>query len=171
MEKPIRDPAAFDFAEFQALLRIDRHNLDEEVERQPALYYKVAAEEARMRSRFDASKNALEMIMADLDGEIRSKALKKDEKITEAVVRAKVSQDKRCVKASEEQLKQKRRLDLLTALKDSFRQRSYMLRDLVELYTSGYYTDAAIRGHSDRAKEKHAEKNQERMTQRRREHL
>ena len=171
MEKPTRDPAAFDFAEFQALLRIDRHNLDEEVERQPALYYKVAAEEARMRSRFDASKNALEMIMANLDGEIRSKALKKDEKITEAVVRAKVSQDKRCVQASEEQLKQKRRLDLLTALKDSFRQRSYMLRDLVELYTSGYYTDAAIRGHSDRAKEKHAEKNQERMTQRRREHL
>ena len=171
MEKPTRDPAAFDFAEFQALLRIDRHNLDEEVERQPALYYKVAAEEARMRSRFDASKSALEMIMADLDGEIRSKALKKAEKITEATVRAKVSQDKRCVQASEEQLKQKRRLDLLTALKDSFRQRSYMLRDLVELYTSGYYTDAAIRGHSDRAKEKHAEKNQERMTQRRREHL
>lgn len=171
MKTQTKDPAAFDFAEFQTLLRIDRHNLDEEVERQPELYYKIAAEEARVRSRFDASKNALELVTANIDGEIRSKALKNDEKITEAVVRAKISQDKRCVQATEDQLKLKRRLDLLTALKDSFRQRSYMLRDLVELYTSGYYTDATIRGHSDRAKEKHAEKNQERMSQRRREHL
>ena len=160
-----------DIEELEGLLKIDRADLDSEVERQPTLYYKVAAEAARLRSEVDAAKDRLDRTSAELDLLIRENALRDDEKITEGGVRSRVTTDKAYQAAITAFSKVKQQLDQTGALQEAFRQRSYMLRDLVELYISGYFTDAVIKGHANRARDNHALKNQEKMSERRRERL
>ncbi|HEV7234995.1 MAG TPA: hypothetical protein VGN15_02370, partial [Ktedonobacteraceae bacterium] len=48
-------------------------------------------------------------------------------------------------KAFTQWLVAKTKADKLLALKDAFQQRSYMLRDLVTLYSANYFEDASLK--------------------------
>ena len=158
-------------AEFEALLKIDKNDLDTEVERQATLYYSVGSEAARLRSVVDTAKDALDRVTASLDVEIREEALREGDKVTEGSIRSRVALDSTYQAATTKYLTAKGQLDQATALQEAFRQRTYMLRDLVELYVSGYFTDASVKGSVKQVREDHAVKNQEKMSERRRERL
>ena len=173
-KKQVQDPEPKDrlnVAEFRSLLKIDRHDLDEEIQQQPTLYYQVAAEEVRVRSLLDKAESDLEYMAAALDSHIREEAENADESITESGVKSKIRQHKEYRSASALVIVLKERVGNLGVLKDSFRSRSYMLRDLVELYVAGYYTDAAVKGSSDRHKGGKAERIRERLSEKRKERV
>lgn len=161
-----------DIEEFRGFLKIDRDNLDEEIEQQASLYYTVASEAARVQSRADKIENQLKRVSAGIDADVRKKADKKGEKLTENMVKARVSQHDDHKTLSKDLLKEKRRFDQLSALSEAFKQRSWMLRELVNLYVSGYFADSAVRGPREDAKGRRAERNLKKMAEKRnRKHL
>lgn len=124
------------------LLEIDKHNLDEEIIRQPVLFQEVADACAEAESERDFMKHELGVIDAKIDGEVRAEL---QTKATEGMVKSRIQADKRHVAAFTDWLEAKKRSDKLEGLKESLKQRSYALRGLVALYTSSYYEEAAQR--------------------------
>ena len=156
-----------DISEFEAALQIDRHNLDTEIERQPNLYYEVASEAARAISRRDQIDKNLKYVEAELDGKIRRKFDKNNKSFTEAMVKATILKHDDHKEATKKLIIARRNAEIVGALRDAFRQRSYMLRDLVELHISGYYTSASIGGSSSIIKDSKAERIKQYMADKR----
>lgn len=133
-------------ADLQESLTIDKSVLDDEVIRQPVLFYTVSEMLVDALAERDAAKEELNSVDADLDGIWRRK-LGKDPKAkaTEAVVKNHVQLSAEHEKAFGVYLTAKTKADRLSALKDAFQARSYMLRDLVSLYSANYYEDASVK--------------------------
>jgi hypothetical protein len=120
-------------------LRIDEHALDEALVQQPDLFYRVSKQLALLISRRDAKKQELAEEEAKADAETRETALKRKDKVTEAEVKSMTRLDPGVIKVSGELLHFSRLVGELSALKEAFQQRSYVLKDLVGLYVAGYY--------------------------------
>lgn len=142
-------------------LVIDKNALDEAIEQQPDLYYRVSKELALLISRRDYAKQELEETEASVKNDIRESAALDKAKVSVAEVDAMCVLDREVKKAARELLKLNRDVGLLTALKDAFNQRSYALKDLAALHIANYYSD--ISGRTDRHQE-----NRERMARERR---
>lgn len=125
-------------------LKIDKNNLDEAIQRQPLLYYEVAQKHALAVSQRDEKYDAVKVTDALLSLEIRERFNEEGVKATEALVTAKVLEHTEHSKVVTDHMRAKYIADELLALKESFSQRSYMLRELVELYVSGYYTSDSV---------------------------
>ncbi len=82
------------------------------------------------------------MADAGLDGRIREQF----KATTEAQVKNKIQVDEQHATRFSLFLEAKFTADQLAALKDAFTQRGYMLRDLCQLYTTGYFESNAVRG-------------------------
>lgn len=132
-------------ADLQSQLAIDKSVLDDEVIRQPVLFYSISEMLTDAIATRDGAKEDLAAIDADLDGTWRKKLSKGDSKVTEKMVANCVQTDQEHEKAFDVWLKAKTHADKLLALKEAFQQRSYMLRDLVSLYSANYYEDASIK--------------------------
>lgn len=132
--------------DLQEQLAIDKSCLDDEVIRQPMLFYSVSEMLVDALAERDAAKEELNAVDADLDG-IWRKKLSKDAKgrLTESMVKNHVQLSAQHEKAFDVYLKAKTKADRLTALKEAFQARSYMLRDLVQLYSANYYEDASVK--------------------------
>jgi len=155
----------FDPNEFRERLRIDRHSLDEEVEQQAELYGEVADAAVRAKSIVDSLEEQLKELESSLDVEAREEAEANQERTTENAIRAKVAgsdQRKIMVIRILESKDLQRRLD---ALATAFRQRSYALRDVVDLYLSSYYSSRSAEG----SREDHRDSEVSRITTRMRE--
>jgi ATP phosphoribosyltransferase regulatory subunit HisZ len=125
-------------------LAIDKSSLDDEVIRQPVLFYNISEQLTEAIAERDGAKEDLASTDAGLDNKWRTK-LKALPKVTEAMVSNHVLTDPEHEKAFDVYLAAKTKADKLQALKEAFQQRSYMLRDLVSLYTANYYEDSAIK--------------------------
>lgn len=134
-------------AELQQQLAIDKSVLDDEVIRQPVLFYTISEQLTDAIAERDAAKEELATVDADLDDQWRRKLAKKDSKarVTEAMVANHVITSLEHEKAFDIYLKAKTKADKLLALKEAFQQRSYMLRDLVSLYSANYYEESSIK--------------------------
>jgi hypothetical protein len=132
--------------ELHAQLAIDKSVLDDEVIRQPMLFYMVSELLTDALAERDAAKEELASVDADLDFTWRRK-LSKDKavKITESTIKSYVQTSADHEKAFATWLAAKTKADKLQGLKDAFQQRSYMLRDLVSLYSANYYEDASVK--------------------------
>lgn len=130
-------------ADLQAQLAIDKSVLDDEVIRQPVLFYTISEQLTDAIAERDAAKEELASVNADLDSTWRKKL--KDAKITEKVIQNHVQTSAAHETAFNNWLAAKTRADKLEALKDAFQQRSYMLRDLVSLYSANYYEVSSIK--------------------------
>lgn len=127
--------------ELQRGLIIDENKLEEACRDQPDKFWHVAKALALAVSRRDAAQDALKDEEADTDIEYRATAAKAGEKTTEAEIKNAVRQSK-SVRALREQLAEfDRQVNLLEALKESWSQRSYALKELVQLHISSYYGD------------------------------
>lgn len=133
-------------AELQQQLAIDKSVLDDEVIRQPMLFYMVSELFTTALAERDALKEELQAVDADLDFQWR-KRLSKDKtaKVTETLIKNHVQTSADHEKAFNAYLEAKTKADRLEALKSAFQQRSYMLRDLVALYSANYYEESSVK--------------------------
>lgn len=131
--------------ELKHLLKIDPLNLDEAVLQQPTLYYQVGQKHALAVSERDKLYDQLKITDAKLNEEIRRELNEDGIKATEAMIQAKVLAEPEHAAVVTAYGDAKYVADELQILKEAFSQRSYMLRELVELYTSGYYGSDTIK--------------------------
>jgi len=101
-----------------------------------------------------AEKDALEEELASVDAEldgIHRKTLNENkgkERLTEAVVHNAVQLDNDHKEAFDRYLAAKTKVGVLGALKDAFKQRGYMLRDLASLIVSANFEQTSIQGNA-----------------------
>lgn len=131
--------------ELQAQLAIDKSVLDDEVIRQPVLFYTISEQLTDAVAERDAAKEELGAVDAELDGVWRKKLAKIHAKVTEKMVENHVITSAEHEKAFNAYIASKTKADKLLALKEAFQQRSYMLRDLVSLYSANYYEETSIK--------------------------
>lgn len=146
--------------QLKALLTIDKNSLDDEISKQPMLYYDIAEACVEASAERDARKEELATVDAELDGKVRMALAKREEKVTEAMVKNAVQTNQEHETAFEAFMKAKTSADLLVAMKDAFGQRGYMLRDLAQLYIASYFEQSSVHN-ADRAR---YEVNRDRLT-------
>jgi len=131
--------------EFRQWLKIDKHRLDEELEEQPMLLFQISESYVLATATKDSAKEYLATADAKLDKKAREYFDKREEKVTEAMVKNYVQTDKDHEKATQAYFDAKGRADLLAALKEAFQSRGYMIRDLCTLYAANYYEQGSAK--------------------------
>jgi hypothetical protein len=132
--------------QYKKSLAIDEDDLDRAVVEQPSLFFNVADELALAISERDGLKLELEEFTAEKYKQFRSEALATEEKFTETSLERKITLDKEIMSLQREYADKKLSVDRLTALRDSFRDRSKMLEQAVSLYCSKLYNLQIERG-------------------------
>ena len=125
----------------EALLRIDKDELDREVMQQPEIFYNVAKELVMAISLRDASSDKLDLVDAEIDADIRANST---EKLTEAKIKQMIIRDEEHIKASEDYLLSKNLVDRWAILKEAFVQRATMLRELASLTIAGFVVTSTV---------------------------
>lgn len=131
-------------------LAIDKSALDDEIMEQPQHFFDVSEASTEVASIRDELSEAVKRVDADLDNHVRATLADKG-KVTEAMVAAAIRTHPHHIKAHTEYLTAKLLADKLGALKESYGQRAYMLREMCSLYVSGYFgqTASAVSRDSD----------------------
>lgn len=139
-----------------AAIMIDKHSLDECVMQQPELFHKVAERLALDISLRDEIKDRLSVIQAEADAQIRRDAEIAEMKVSETQIKMEITKHPDVVEVRNLLASLNKSVGLLQALKESYGQRSYMLKELVSLYLAQYYGDetATASGAKDRAHER-----------------
>ena len=130
--------------DLHAQLEIDKSALDDEVIRQPSLFYMVSEQLVEANAERDAAKEDLATVDAELDARFRKDATS-GSRVTDKAIQSRVQTAPEHKKAFVSYLDAKAHAEKLLVLKESFQQRSYMLRDLVSLYTANYYEESSIK--------------------------
>jgi hypothetical protein len=138
-----------DIDELKGYLRIDKHQLDRELEAQPELLFKISEAFVQASAHRDLLKEQLATVDAELFDEHRRKYLKSNTKSTDAMIKTSVQADDDHEKASTAYLEAKNKADLLLALKEAFQSRGYMIRDLCSLYTANYFEADSVKSTAD----------------------
>lgn len=120
-------------------LAIDQHDLDSSLLEQPQNFYHVAQAVSLWTSRRDAAKQALALLEAKFEKDIRHDAEIAKEKITVSEVESEKRMDKAIQAAQTELLKYNHTVASFSNLKEAYQQRGYVLKELVSLYTVSYY--------------------------------
>lgn len=128
------------FSDFRALLKIDKHSLDKEIQTQPEIFYDVSEKLALAISRRDAAYEDKKQIENDLSDVMRAKLTQAGGRVTNAAVETAVKTNKKFTAAVQRYLKLAKRAARWEALKEAFRQRSFMLGQLTALYEANYFT-------------------------------
>lgn len=129
--------------ELRQQLKIDQDALDEVVIQQPVLFDKVAEQYTLLISQRDEAKAEVEELYAELDGEIRAKA---KEKLTNPEIDAKISRNTTYRREEKRYQRLVSEAARWATLRESFMQRSFMIRELCGLYSSGYWGQSSIKG-------------------------
>jgi hypothetical protein len=122
-------------------LRIDEHALDEALKQQPDLFYRVTKKLNLLVSRRDAMKQELSTVEAEVDIKIREKHRQADTKPTDKSVEAEKRTNREVMGIVDELINLNAQVAQWQALKEAFQQRSYVLKDLVNLYVASYFGD------------------------------
>lgn len=134
-----------EFDELKQKLIINKTALDEELVHQAHSFYELADMYSAAVSQRDALYEEVKQVDADLYGVIRVELEQRGVKATEAIVASQVQSSQEHKDAHKAFLDAKLLADKLGALKEAYGQRAYMLRDLVQLYAVGYFSDTPIR--------------------------
>lgn len=127
-------------------LKVSRHNLDVELERQPQLYFTAAEECAAAINRKDSLKADISAQEAKAYKAHRHRLEQESEKKpTEGQVNAAVAADKNVRAAREAYLAASEEAALWNDMKEAFIQRGHALKQLAALAVSGYYQTSAAR--------------------------
>lgn len=133
--------------ELKKSLPIDKFALDDELTQQPSLFQSVAEAYVEAAADRDRLKEELAVIDAQLDSEARFE--QGDLKYTEQIIKNAVQTDIRHRGAFERYLKARIKAEELGALKESFAQRAYLIRDLIQLHITGYFHETSVKGGED----------------------
>lgn len=120
----------------QKHLAVNMDALDDCLIDQPEHYYHAAVAAAEATARRDALKLDLEEAEAEESKKLRELAFQRDEKVTEASLKQQLKLIKRLQNLERDHLEHKAEADKWAALRDSFKQRSYLLPELVAMHLS-----------------------------------
>lgn len=121
-------------------LRIDQHALDEALIRNGQVFHDVADACALALSRRDAANDEIKQTEAEVDRLIRQAiADGKEPKIPEDGIKRAIVLHKDVIAARARLRIRDEELNRLTALKESYHQRSYAIKDLVSLHLASYF--------------------------------
>jgi len=135
---------------FQEALKFDKHGLDDALEIQADIYYRVADKSARAISYLDGAKLRYEEMRAEVDGRIRAELAQegsgdaKAKKPTEAQIMHLVSLDDDVMAAHDYFLRWKEAAARWDAMDRAFKQRASAMDSLVRLFAAGYFVRASI---------------------------
>lgn len=157
-------PDRVNIDELAEKLAIDQHDLNSALIVQPGAMQDVGDALAFAISVRDACKDELKLEEAYADERVRS-SVPAGEKVTETYVAKQVLLDSKYQDAQKRLRDAELRVGRLAALKDSFNQRSYAIKDLVTLHHTAYYSDDSAsprtglgnNRETDAIKRKHAE--------------
>jgi hypothetical protein len=139
---------------FDGCLRIDEHALEEAVQEQPDLMFRVSRKLALQISRRDAAKTYLATVEAQVDAWLRRGARNSEVKLTEGDVKAQIRVNSNVVRATDQLLRMEHSVREWQALKESVVARGHALREMVTLCSLNYWADpskgAGVRGMKDR---------------------
>lgn len=141
-------------------LLINRNSLDNELIHQPDLYYQAGVAYAHANSEADAAKDEVKYLEAELGAVVRAQ-LEGKERVTEAMVTAGILTHPKMVKAKERLIRKVRAREEALALKESFQQRSYAIKDLCGLFIANYFTGDTVSGPSAQVREAGAQRQKE----------
>lgn len=116
--------------ELRENLRIDEDDIDHCLVAQPEYYYMAAEAVALATSRRDTLKLQRDETIAELDQAIRRKALEDDRKITEGQISNELKTLPKVKEINRQYVEACKVVDEAVAMKESYHQRSYMLREL-----------------------------------------
>lgn len=133
------------FAELEAALEINQHELDQNCIQHPDLFYRVSRGLARYTARRDEQKTKCAEVEALVDKELRRAAAQIEERITEGALANQKTNDPRVKLARAELAKLNGLVGQYTALKEAYLQRSYSLKGLIDLHLAGYFGDPSQR--------------------------
>jgi hypothetical protein len=146
--------------------RIDRNALDDELEQQAELYGEAAEAAAVAKSIVEGLEEEIKNHESETDKYIREQAAANDERITENEIKALVAGDEDRQKLVKRLLTAKDAQRRLEALSSSLKQRSYLLRDMVDLYLNGYFNEASAKGSEHARKDYKVERNLDKYRER-----
>lgn len=126
-------------ADFTKDVTINRFKLEEECEAQPSVYYFYAEAYAVARSKRDAAKDKLDLVLGQREIHIRRNP-PDDMKVTESVVSALLVQDTGVLTAKEAYRLAQSEVDMLYAATSSLEHRKAELDNLVSMWTKEYYS-------------------------------
>lgn len=149
--------------EYNNALKIDKLDLDNELIEQAAIYYQVSREYAQAVSIRDELYDKVKRVAAKLDKKLRDDNAEQGLRITEVALQSQILNEEPYIQAREEFNNAKLEADILLAQKEAFQQRSYALKDLCGLFISGYFTDSAMKSHSEVVAEFGVNKQREKM--------
>lgn len=142
-------------AELEKGLRIDENALDEAHLQHADAFYRVSKQLAYLVSQRDAAKQAVEDEEAEADQRIRLDAVSVEDpkaKITAVEIAALIRLEPSVKKARNRYLSLNGSVNELSALKEAFQQRSYMLSGLTSLYSANYFGPRRDGGDEERRK-------------------
>lgn len=130
--------------ELSGALAIDRLALNVDVVRHAQLFNTVAQEYVKACDARDFAKKALAEVRAEQLFAIREQFVTDGKKATEAQVNAALDLDELVQEANRVYLTESLNANQWGALRESFIQRSYMLRAIVDLELAGYASEVTV---------------------------
>jgi hypothetical protein len=134
---------------YRRKLAIDRDDLDLCLQEQPELFYQVSEGQVLANASRDATKLMLEEAEAAEDDRLRTQAAKHAEKITEPEIKRAIKQAPEVKRLGQEYLEFKTLAARWGVLKESYEQRSYMLKELVSTHLSRISARGSMGGARD----------------------
>lgn len=125
---------------------IDRHALDDAVMWQAEAMARIGNCLAIIKSQRDDAKDYIKEVEARLDEDMRIDMAKNGQKVTETQVKAAIIRSREYQDAKRRHQYLSRDAERLGNLKDTYADRSWMVREMVTLDRSGYFADRAGRG-------------------------
>lgn len=137
---------SFDLEDYRQCLAINKHALDDEIMEQSDVFYRVSERVALSVSLRDSAKDELARARIKIELKLRKSVASGTGRVTDKEILAKVDGNKKVIALVDIYLQKRTDADLWFALKESFIQRSYMLRNLGSLYVAGYFVERIVQG-------------------------
>jgi uncharacterized protein YneF (UPF0154 family) len=135
----------FDIEELESCLRIDKHDLDLAVSRHAELLHHVSKALAFAINDRDLAKKEMEDQYAITTLSIRESNAKSGVKTTEDQIKQMAQIDEDYAESLRVYHAARLKCDKLSALKEAFVARGYMIREMCQLWVSDYFADSAIK--------------------------
>jgi len=116
--------------ELKSCLAIDEDDFDRCIMQHPQLFFSAADELALAIADRDAAKLRLEELTAQVDKDIRDEAIRSEQKLTEVMIQRQLTLVPVIQDATREYADKRLLADRWLALKESFKERSWIIREL-----------------------------------------
>jgi len=130
-------------------LVLDKLALDKNIVEHAELFRRVGEECVAAVDARDAAKARLAEVDAVVGLDLRASMAENGQKVTEGNLASMILTSVEHVEAADAWLQAKYAADMWGTLRESYLQRSYMIRSLVDLYTAGYFSEIDTRSAAD----------------------